>query len=47
MVSWVDDLLILGCKQDVDQAKKGIFSAFECKAEGVLTEYVGNIQIRY
>ena len=27
---------------NVEQAKKHLFAAFECKAEGVLTEYVGS-----
>ena len=42
MVSWVDDFMVLGEEEDVDQVEKDLSEAFSCKPEGELKEYVGN-----
>ena len=42
MLSWVDDLLALGHKKDVEQCKKDLAAAFAIKPEGEMTEYVGS-----
>ena len=41
-VSWVDDLLIMGRQNDVEQIKADLKDAFVCKFEGELKEYMGN-----
>ena len=41
MVSWVDDITTLGCPEDVKRIKSDLESAFICKSEGELKEYVG------
>ena len=41
-VSWVDGLLIIGKKADIEQIKSDLSSSFVCKEEGELKEYVGN-----
>ena len=42
MVSWVDDILILGHPVDVERVKEDLMKSFECTCEGALTEYVGS-----
>ena len=42
IVSWVDNILVLGEKIDVDQAKVDLQEAFVCKCKGTMKEYVGN-----
>ena len=42
MVSWVDDLILLGPQKVVDVMKKDLGEAFVCKAEGPLKEFVGS-----
>jgi hypothetical protein len=42
MLSWIDDNLILGCPEDVEQFRKDIEAVFKCKYEGPLSEYVGS-----
>jgi len=41
-ISWVDDILAMGYRQDVEQIKADLENAFDCKSEGELKEYVGN-----
>ena len=41
-VSCVDNLLIMGGQNDVEQIKLDLKDAFVCKFEGELKEYVGN-----
>lgn len=41
-LSWVDDMLVFGEPQDVEQFEKDISGMFVCKLEGVMQEYVGN-----
>ena len=40
-LSWVDDLINLGSKEDVKQAVKNMKQEFECDDVGEMTEYVG------
>lgn len=40
-LSWVDDLINLGSKEDVKQAVKNMKQEFECDDIGEITEYVG------
>ena len=40
LVSWVDDILILGHPVDVERVKTDLMKSFECTCEGVMTEYV-------
>ena len=42
MVTWVDDIMVLGEPEDVKQLKKNLERAFECKSEGEVKEYVGS-----
>ncbi len=42
IVSWVDDLILLGEQQDVDMMKADLSNAFICKEEGPLKEFVGS-----
>ena len=42
IVSWVDDLILLGEQQDVDMMKADLSKAFICKEEGPLKEFVGS-----
>ena len=42
MLSWVDDILIMGTPGDVQQIKSDLMSVFECKDEGALVEYAGS-----
>ena len=42
MVSWVDDLLVMGEKNDVKQIKLDLKEAFVWKCKGALEEYMGN-----
>ena len=42
MISWVDDFMLFGTPDDVERMKSDLMSAFECKPEGPLTEYVGS-----
>jgi hypothetical protein len=41
-LSWVDDILALGEKQDVERIQQDLESKFTCKREGPLKEYVGS-----
>ena len=41
-VAWVDDLMILGPPNLVEQVQRDLEKAFTCKHEGALTEYVGS-----
>ena len=42
LVSWVDDIMILGHPSDVESVEKDFNKLFECTCEGHLTEYVGS-----
>ena len=42
MVSWVDDLLIMGEEQIMQMVEQDLDKSFTCKSEGELKEYVGN-----
>ena len=42
LVSWVDDIMILGHPSDVESVEKDFNKLFECTCEGLLTEYVGS-----
>jgi hypothetical protein len=42
MLSWVDDLLVLGWPEDVAAIRRDLESVLTCKSEGKLVEYVGN-----
>ncbi len=42
LVAWVDDVMILGPPNMVEQAQRDLESAFMCKCKGELTEYVGS-----
>jgi hypothetical protein len=42
MLSWVDDILIIGEPRDVKQVKSDLMSIFACTDEGPLVEYVGS-----
>ena len=42
MISWVDDLILLGTPNNIEKMKSDLMSAFKCKSEGMLTEYVGS-----
>ena len=42
MVSWVDDLLVLGESNGVEQIRNDLKEVFVCKCEGAMKEYVGN-----
>lgn len=42
MVSWVDDLLVLGEEESVQMIEDDLDKSFTCKSEGELKEYVGN-----
>ena len=42
LVAWVDDVMILGPPNMVEQAQRDLERAFTCKHEGELTEYVGS-----
>ena len=42
MVSWVDDLIAMGCPRDVERMQRDLENKFTCKREGVMTEYVGS-----
>ena len=42
IVSWVDDLILMGCQRDVDMMKEDLNKAFVCKAEGKLCKFVGS-----
>jgi hypothetical protein len=41
-VTWVDDILAIGCKMDLDTFEAEIKSELEAKAEPVFEEYLGN-----
>ena len=40
IVSWVDDILILGHPVDVERVNEDLMKSFECTCEGALAEYV-------
>jgi hypothetical protein len=40
-ISWVDDCLVMGKKEAVLNAKKGLLQQFDCDESGELTDYVG------
>ena len=40
MVSWIDDLILLGPQHVVNVMKKDLSKAFVCEAEGPLKEFV-------
>ena len=40
-ISWVDDCLVIGCKEAVLRAKREMMSRFDCDEVGELKEYVG------
>ena len=42
MISWVDDILIIGEPVDMEKVKIDLHGAFECKSKGVLKDYVGS-----
>ena len=42
LVAWVDDVMILGPPEMVEQAQQELERAFTCKREGKLTEYVSS-----
>mmetsp|Transcript_12683 Transcript_12683/g.27423 ORF Transcript_12683/g.27423 Transcript_12683/m.27423 type:complete len:222 (-) Transcript_12683:2590-3255(-) len=42
MVTWVDDIMVLGELEDVEQLKRDLESVFKCKSEGEVKEYVGS-----
>ena len=42
LVAWVDDVMILGPPNMVEQAQQDLDKAFTCKCKGELTEYVGS-----
>ena len=42
MVSWVDDIIAVGCPEDVDQMNLDLKDAFNCKSKGGLKEYMGS-----
>jgi hypothetical protein len=42
IVSWVDDLAIVGTKGGVEATKKELFKHFDCDDTGEMKEYVGN-----
>ena len=42
MISWVDDLILLGTPSDVEKMKSDLMGAFDCKSKGALTKYVGS-----
>ena len=42
MILRVDDFMLLGTPDDVERLNTDLMSAFECKPEGPLTEYVGS-----
>ncbi len=42
LVAWVFDIMILGPPDMVEQAQQDLESAFMCKCDGKLTEYVGS-----
>ena len=42
ILSWVDDIVALGCPKDVKQIRCNLEGAFICKSEGELKEYVGS-----
>ena len=42
MASWVDDLIMMGSREDLDMIRKDLEGIFDCKHEGTLKEYVGS-----
>ena len=43
ILSWIDDLLVLGEPEDVELVLQDLESALDCKREGEMKEYVGNV----
>ena len=41
-VAWVDDVMVLGPPNLVEQVQHDLEKAFTCKCDGTLTEYVGS-----
>ena len=41
IVSWIDDNLIIGCKEGVKATKASLMARFDCEDCGELDEYVG------
>jgi Reverse transcriptase (RNA-dependent DNA polymerase) len=42
ILSWVDDLLIVGTKEGVKATKKELFKHYDCDDTGEMKEYIGN-----
>ena len=42
IVSWVDDMAIVGTKAAVEETKAVFFKHFDCDDTGMMKEYVGN-----
>ena len=42
ILSWIDDNLIVGCKEAVEKTKAELMSRFDCEDCGELDEYIGN-----
>jgi hypothetical protein len=42
MVTWVDDLIKMGCLANIDMIRKDLEGIFDCKHEGKLKEYMGS-----
>jgi hypothetical protein len=40
-LSWVDDCLVCGRREGVEEAKKGLMERFDCDDLGEMTEYIG------
>ncbi len=41
LVSWIDNILIIGSKKGFEKAKKDLIERFDCKDCGDIEEYVG------
>ena len=42
MATWVDDLIKMGWRADLDMSPKDLEGIFDCKHEGKLEEYMGS-----
>ena len=41
IISWIDDLLVVGSEKGVEETKKALHERFDCDDIGTLTEYIG------